>query len=125
VTDAIVNAGGIILIVAIIWWFWLSSVKASQISASQLSGNQPIEIIVEDGVYSPARIEVPSNQELTLRFIRKDASPCAEKVIFTQLDKSLELALNKPTDIKLMIKEAGEYDFSCEMQMYRGRLLVS
>ena len=114
-----VNLIGILIIAAIVWWFWLSSVKAKSIDNSQL-----IEILVKDGVYSPARIEVRANQNFTLRFIRKDASPCAEKVLFDKLDKILELPLDHSIEITLNIAEAGEYAFTCDMQMYRGSLLV-
>ena len=114
-----VNLIGILIITAIIWWFWLSSVKAKSIDNNQL-----IEILVEDGVYSPARIEVPVNKKFTLRFIRKDASPCAEKVLFDKLDKTLILPIDQPVEIELNLAEAGEYAFTCDMQMYRGSLLV-
>jgi len=116
--DLLINSVGLILIAMIIWWFWMSSPKAKVVDA------QLIDILVEDGVYSPANIEVPANQQITLRFIRKDASPCAEKVIFETLDKSLELALGQPTELSLNIADEGEYGFTCEMHMYRGRLIV-
>ena len=50
----IVNLAGIIAIVLIIWWFWLRQPKMLR-----ARGAGPIEILVKDGVYSPARIEVP------------------------------------------------------------------
>lgn len=117
--DLLINVSGLILIVAIIWWFWLSSVKAKTIDNSQL-----IEILVQDGVYSPARIEVSANKKFTLRFIRKDASPCAEKVLFEGIDKNLVLPLGQPVEIELSLPTSGEFAFTCEMQMYRGSLLV-
>ncbi|MDH5393110.1 MAG: cupredoxin domain-containing protein [Gammaproteobacteria bacterium] len=117
--DIFVNIAAVILILAIIWWFWLSTAKAQTISEKQV-----VEILLEDGVYNPARIEVAAGQTFSLRFIRKDASPCAEKVLFNQLDKSLELPLNQPREIELNISKAGEYSFCCEMNMYRGTLLV-
>lgn len=117
--DLIINVLGLILITAIIWWFWMSSVKAKTIDSSQL-----IEILVEDGVYSPARIEVSANKKFTLRFIRKDASPCAEKVLFEGIDKNLVLPLGQPVEIELSLPTSGEFAFTCEMQMYRGSLLV-
>jgi len=114
-----VNLLGVALIAAIIWWFWLSTATAQSIGSSRL-----IEIQVENGVYSPARIEVPLEQPFTLRFIRKDASPCAEKVLFEGLDKSLQLPLEEPVEIELSLSTAGEYAFSCEMKMYQGCLLA-
>jgi len=114
-----VNLLAVVLIVAIIWWFWLSTATARSMGSNRL-----IEIQVENGVYSPARIEVPLKQPFTLRFIRKDASPCAEKVFFEGLDKSLLLPLEEPAEIELSLSTAGEYAFSCEMKMYQGSLLA-
>ena len=58
------------------------------------------------------------------QFLRKDASPCAETVIFPDLDISATLALGKTASVALPPLPAGEYAFHCQMQMYRGVLIV-
>ena len=113
-----VNLAGIAIIAAIIWWFWLSKPKAKRVQSGVL------EILVDNGVYTPARVEIQAREDVTLRFIRKDASPCAEKVIFADLGINTDLPLNKPVDIQLDKLTAGEYEFTCQMQMYRGSLVV-
>lgn len=115
----LVNLGGVLLIGLIIYWFWLASPR--KVAATQAN---PIEILVKDGVYSPAHIQVKRGEKIRLRFIREDPSPCAAKVIFNSLGKTLELPTNESTDIELQLDEAGEIDFTCEMQMYRGKLIV-
>lgn len=117
--DILVNVFALALVAAIIYWFWFSSVKVKKISKQQ-----SVEVLVKDGVYSPARIEVTVGQFFTLCFIRKDATPCAEKVIFDTLDKVLELPLDHQVDLELQINEKGEYAFNCDMQMYRGVIVV-
>jgi plastocyanin domain-containing protein len=114
----VINLSALALIGLIIWWFWMSKPGA------QKAGNSAIDIIVDNGVYSPARIEVESGKPVHLRFIRKDASPCAEKVIFEKLDIARDLPLNQTTEIKLNVSQPGEYPFTCQMKMYRGSLLV-
>jgi plastocyanin domain-containing protein len=113
-----INLFGLLLITGIIWWFWLSKPKAYR------STGEALEIMVEDGVYTPARIEVPVGKSVTLRFIRKDATPCAQTVIFDDFNISQHLAINKPTDITLKPEKSGDYVFACEMQMYKGILSV-
>ena len=113
-----VNLIGVILISLIVWWFWLSKPRAS------LAQSSVVNILVDNGVYNPARIEVQAGESLTLRFLRKDASPCAEKVIFSSLDISRDLPLNENTEIQLPPLGAGEYEFTCQMQMYRGSLVA-
>jgi plastocyanin domain-containing protein len=92
--------------------------------AVRISNDGVITIKVKDGVYSPSVVEISQDKPITLRFIREDASPCAEAVVFNQLDKSLPLPLGKPVDITLKIKIPGEYAFTCQMSMYQGKLIV-
>lgn len=104
----------------IVWWFWLYKPRAVR------SGNatEAVEIIVADGVYTPARIEQPQGQAVTLRFLRHDPSPCAEQVQFADLGISVDLPLNRPVEVHVPAQPPGEYGFSCQMQMYRGTLIV-
>lgn len=111
---------GILLIGSIVWWFWFS--KPRTIKAKQ---NNLIEIKVKDGVYQPAIIQVKVNQLLTLRFIREDATPCAEIVIFPDLNVTKTLPLQIPIDIPLTLQQLGEYKFTCQMGMYQGKLIAN
>jgi len=104
----------------IVWWFWLYKPRA-QVSANVA---EPVEIIVADGVYTPAYIEQPQGQALVLRFLRRDPSPCAEQVLFADLGINAELPLNQPVDVLVPAQRPGEYGFGCQMQMYRGTLIV-
>ena len=112
-----VNFIGILLIAIIVWWFWLSKPRSISTKVEKM-----VEIKVKDGVYQPAAIEVPVDRPITLRFIREDASPCAEMVVFSSLNVSRMLPLDKPIDIPITIKNPGEYEFTCQMGMYRGIL---
>lgn len=118
-TDLLVNIIGIFLIFLIIWWFWFSDTKAKIVIEKKI-----VEIKVKDGVYYPAKIQVEANKEIILRFIREDASPCAESVVFASLDISKKLPFKKPLDIVINIPNKGLYEFTCQMGMYRGKLIV-
>lgn len=114
----IINLLGILLVVGIIWWFWLYQPQSAEDdSRSKL-------IVVENGVYSPSRINIESGTQSSISFIRKDASPCAGTVVFSGLDISEELPIGKIKTIQLPKLEAGTYSFACQMQMYRGELVV-
>lgn len=115
----IINLIGLSLIALIVWWFWIK--KPQSLKAS----SDVIEVIVENGVYTPARIEVKSGQTVKLSFVRKDPSPCAEKVIFEKLGLSLDLPVNKPAELTIKAEEAGDYVFNCQMNMYSGNLIVT
>ena len=115
----IINLLGLLLIALIVWWFWFYKPKA--VSAKK----DTVTIIVDNGIYEPSRIRLAAGQNTTLRFYRKDASPCAATVVFADFDISEELPLNKPKDISLPPLASGEYPFTCQMQMYRGALIVN
>jgi len=115
----IVNLSAVVLMVFIVWWFWLSRPHLKQ-----ASGHAVIEIVVENGSYIPAHIEVPQGAPVRLRFERRDPSPCAEKVLFDELDIALDLPLGEKTALVVGPLMPGEYRFSCQMQMYRGSLVV-
>lgn len=115
----LINVSGLVGIIFVIWWFWIAENKKSPTTNESI-----IEIIVANGVYHPAHITTVACKTITLRFIRKDPSPCASAVIFTDLGISAELDLEGATDIVLTPQTPGEYPFTCEMAMYQGKLLV-
>ncbi|RLA44763.1 MAG: cupredoxin domain-containing protein [Gammaproteobacteria bacterium] len=115
----LINILGLLLIALIVWWFWLY--KPSEASIAE----DGIVITVENGTYQPSRLKVSAGQPVTLTFLRKDASPCAATVVFPEADVSEELPLNKAKAIVLPAMRKGEYPFTCQMQMYRGTLVVN
>lgn len=117
--NLIVNLLGLVLAAFIVWWFWVSRGG----SVARTEGNT-ISITVDGGVYTPSVLRVPAGKPVTLRFLRNDPSPCAEKVIFSGLDVSADLTVGQPYDLTITPEEPGEYDFTCQMAMYRGKLIV-
>jgi len=114
----LINITGLLLIALIVWWFWLF--KEKEISAS----DDEIIIRVENGTYQPSRIKLAEGQPATIQFLRKDASPCAATVIVPDFEISTELPMNKISRIVLPVLSKGEYPFHCQMQMYKGTLIV-
>ncbi|MAX56174.1 MAG: plastocyanin [Alcanivoracaceae bacterium] len=118
----LINLAGLLLIALIIGWFWLSQPGGRKTRSQQIVSEATV--IVDNGVYDPAVIHARAGQPLTLHFQRKDPSPCAEQVVFHGLDVSAFLDTGKTTTITLDNPAAGEYRFTCQMQMYQGRLVV-
>lgn len=114
-----INLVGILLIAAIVWWFWLYKPADLGTETGELL------VTVENGVYQPTRLKVPAGKPLAIHFLRKDASPCAATVVFSALNISEELPLNQKKTIHLPALTPGSYSFTCQMQMYRGELIVS
>lgn len=102
----------------ITWWFIIAKPKAKKITGDT------IDIRVHDGIYDPSIIQAQQGQTLHLCFIREDESPCSEIVVFDQLNVSAKLPIGKRHTVTLVLKDAGEYEFTCQMGMYRGKLIV-
>ncbi len=117
--NLLINLAGLLLIAVIVWWFWLSP-RAKK--SPQVQSGETLEILVKDGVYQPNRIQLPAGRAAILRFRREDAGPCAEYVLFPDLEVSAQLTVNRETAVQIPPSEPGEYPFTCQMQMYRGVL---
>lgn len=114
----IANIAGLLLIVLIVWWFWLFK------PAAVTSDGNEVVIKVANGTYEPSRIFLNAGERSTLRFLRTDESPCSSVVVFTGLDISEDLPVGETKEIGLPPLTPGEYPFTCQMQMYRGDLVV-
>ncbi|WP_043320646.1 cupredoxin domain-containing protein [Microbulbifer sp. HZ11] len=119
--SVLINSLGLAAIAFTLWWFWLAP-KQQKSQATEAS--EKLEILVKDGVYEPERVRVTAGKETMLHFRREDASPCAEWVLFPDLEVSAQLAVDKVTEVKIPAADAGKYPFHCQMQMYRGTLVV-
>lgn len=118
-SEIIVTVTGSVVIAMIIWWFWFSTPKAAHVDK-----DTTIQIAAKDGTYQPAVIEVQAGEPLNLNFLRHDATPCAEQVVFPQLGISADLPLGRAHYIQLPALQPGTYEFTCQMGMYRGRLIA-
>jgi plastocyanin domain-containing protein len=115
----LVNIAGVLVMVAIVGWFWLWPRRHTVAAAGQV-----IHITVANGVYEPDSIAIRRGETATLNFHRVDPSPCAEQVIFHDLDISASLPIGGTRAIHIVPRRAGTFRFTCQMQMYQGTLKV-
>ena len=115
----LVNMIGVALMALVIWWFWLW--RPRQMAHAE---GGAIDIKVANGVYEPDYIEAKRGEKLILRFHREDPSPCAEQVEFHGLDINATLPVGKTKTIELTPRQTGLFRFTCQMQMYQGKLRV-
>lgn len=118
----LVSAGGVGLIGLELWWFLFSEKTAKK--AEEKGETQEVTITV-DGGYDPAEIIVHSGKPVRINFFRRDPSSCLEQVLIPDFNQSLNLALNQITTVELTPKTPGEYEFTCGMKMYRGKIVVN
>jgi plastocyanin domain-containing protein len=91
-------------------------------SVVNITGN--VVTIVVDGGYTPQTIKVKKDQKIVLNFNRKDPSSCLEEVVLPDFGKRVFLPLDRTTSIEIEPKKVGEYEISCGMNMFHGKVIV-
>lgn len=118
----LVTLGGLAVVGFIAWFFWLkrtAGVKASLVS----DGYQEVMILVKGG-YTPDTIRVVAGRPVRLLFRREETAACSERVVLPNYGKSAPLPTGTVVPVEFMPTEPGEHEFTCQMGMLRGRIVV-
>ncbi|HEX8090643.1 MAG TPA: cupredoxin domain-containing protein [Blastocatellia bacterium] len=116
-----VLVGGIAAIALVIWYFFGAREKVS--ASVGEAGVQEIDVTVKGG-YSPDAIVVRKGMPVRLNFYRDETSSCSEQVIFGDFRIARNLPAFKTTPVEFTPGKAGEFTFTCGMNMLRGKLIV-
>ncbi len=112
----IVAVSGILGIIFTYWFFFMKKINTVQAEGT-------VDILV-DGGYKPERISIPYGKTTKLIFYRKDSNSCLEEVVLADFKVRKFLPLNEKTQIEITPDKKGEFDFSCGMGMYHGKIIV-
>lgn len=104
--------------IAFTYWFFLMR-KEKEVAVTSDS----IDITV-DGGYQPEVISIPTGKTTKLNFLRKDPSSCLEEVVLADFKIKKFLPLNQKISIEVTPEEKGEYNFTCGMNMFHGKIRV-
>ncbi len=86
--------------------------------------NQVVKIKVDHG-YEPAVVKVKQGKPAQLVFKRTNPSSCLEEVKSTQLGFDQSLPMNQAVTIAIPTDQAGEYEYTCGMEMFKGKVVVN
>ncbi len=120
-TEIIVVVGGVLAIAFVLWYFFGEREATS--ASLGASGVQEIKVTVKGG-YSPDVIVVKEGSPVRLDFYRDETASCSEQVIFGDFRIARELPAFKTTAVEFTPDKAGEFTFTCGMNMMRGKLIV-
>ena len=121
-TQILVTLAGFGVIAWIVWYFWLW--KGETVSAqSGAGGIQVIDVTVKGG-YQPASITAEAGRPIRLNFTRRESSLCGEEVVLPEFGKRAHLPEGRPVVIEITPGAPGVYEYTCGMNMYKGRLIV-
>ena len=120
--DVFVLGGGLALIVGIAWFFWGPRGKGQRAAVTS-SGYQEAMVLVKGG-YTPDIIVVQHGKPVRLNFRREETAACSEMVVFGDFGKSAKLPTGETVPVEFLPDKPGEYEFTCQMGMLRGKLVV-
>ena len=118
----VVDLVGLSLIGFIVWFFWL--VKTKGVRAALTSGGYQEQMVLVKGGYTPDVIVVERGKPVRLNLVRQESVSCTEMVLIPGFNKSAKLPEGETIPVEFMPKEAGEYEFACQMGMIRGKIIV-
>ena len=116
-----VIVGGLALIGFTLWYFF--GERESVAANVGASGVQEIKVTVRGG-YTPDVIVVKEGLPVRLDFYRDETAGCSNRVVFGDFRIARELPAFKTTSIEFTPDKAGEFTFTCGMNMLRGKLVV-
>ncbi|MDO8479090.1 MAG: cupredoxin domain-containing protein [Candidatus Rokubacteria bacterium] len=118
----LVNGVGLALIAFIVWFFWL--VKAKGVHAAATVGGYQEQMVLVKGGYTPDVIVVEAGKPVRLNFVRQESASCSEMVLLPAFGKSAKLPEGATVPVEFLPKERGEFEFACQMGMFRGKVIV-
>ncbi len=117
-----VTFAGLVLVVGIAWFFW-GPRRGGLRAATTSSGYQEAMVLVKGG-YTPDLIVVQHGKPVRLNFRREETAACSEMVVFGDFGKSARLPEGETVPLEFLPEKPGEYEFTCQMGMLRGKLVV-
>ncbi|MEK7061669.1 MAG: cupredoxin domain-containing protein [Patescibacteria group bacterium] len=112
----IVTIMGLLGIAFTYWFFFMKKEKEVAVSDS-------VDIIV-DGGYSPEVISIMKGKTIKINFIRHDPNSCLEEVVLSDFKIRKYLPLNQKITVEITPQKSGEFQYSCGMNMFHGKIIV-
>ena len=119
--DKVIVAVSGIFSIAAVWWFFLGK-KEDKEKAVEAKGSVDIKV---EGGYDPSTIVISKGKKTILNLKRTDSSSCLEEMVIPEFKIKKYLPMNKTVSIEITPQKSGEFPFSCGMNMFHGKLIVT
>lgn len=94
-----------------------------RLSPTRDEGGRTVHVRVRGG-YQPSVLYGRVGEPVRIVFVREETASCSEHVVFPAFGKSAMLPPFEEVALELLPEHAGEYEFTCQLGMLRGRLVV-
>ena len=118
----LVTVAGLAAAVGVAWFFWFK--RTEGVRASTVSDGYQEQMILVKGGYTPDTVRVAAGRPVRLLFRREETAACSEQVVLADFGKSAPLPTGTVVPIEFMPGDPGEHEFTCQMGMLRGRIIV-
>src|SRR5215475_8382957 len=85
---------------------------------------QTVKVILGAEGYQPASFNLKQGVPARIEFVRQVEGSCGKEIVIPEYDVKRELPLNKSVVVEFTPDKAGEYVFTCGMNMLRGKIVV-
>lgn len=117
-----VTVGGVVLAAFVAWFFWVKPSKGTE--ATTVSDGFQEQMILVKGGYTPDTVRVKAGRPVRLLFRREETAMCSERVVIPDFERAADLPTGQVIPIEFVPSDPGEHEFTCQMGMLRGRILV-
>ncbi len=118
----VITVVGLAAAAGVAWFFWFK--RSAGVQAATVSDGYQEQMILVKGGYTPDTIRVAAGRPARLLFRREETAACSERVVLADFGKSAPLPIGTIVPIEFMPGEPGEHEFTCQMGMLRGRIIV-
>ncbi len=84
---------------------------------------QKVNVNVAGG-YNPAIVNLKKDVPAEITFTRTNEHGCLDIVHSKDLNFETKLPLNQAETVKIATDKVGEFDFSCGMDMFHGKVVI-
>lgn len=86
--------------------------------------SQTVRVLINEQGYSPGSFKLKKGVPAKVTFLRQTERTCATEIVIPAYGINMPLPLNQPVVVSFTPKSAGEFGFTCGMNMMRGKLFV-
>lgn len=87
-------------------------------------GVRQIDINISGMDYTPASVNVTKGEKVRLRFHLDDKPTCGQTVVFPELNIKKDVPVNGSSFVDLTAEKTGDINFTCGMNMMKGKVVV-
>lgn len=101
-----------------------ATATVAPVVAQETGGVQVVDLQISGGEYRPAAISVRAGMPVRLNVTRDEKPGCGDTLVIPSQNVRKAIPVNEVTAIEFTPAQAGELEFTCGMDMMRGKIVV-